>query len=379
MTENRKAGRRRAGSGLFPGMVLPVYFLLIFLIAVLTSTTALAASASTETESTAAEEADSSNAQESQAEVQETSLLPPAPTVPKPEKPGVPVLKISSHSSRAYLTWGKTSHASQYYVYRRLSGKKGYTRIAKTSKTKYTDKSVKAGRSYVYKVRAVNIDQGQTVKGSASHTVKVLISAIRPKKKMIALTFDDGPGPYTKSIVNCLKKYGMHATFFVVGNRAGSYKSALKAASRAGCEIGNHSWDHADLSSRSPSQIRSQISRTNKQIKAITGKKPVLMRPPYGSVNSRVRKNVKMPLIYWSVDTLDWKTRSKSATVSSVMKHAKDGQIILMHDIHTPTRAAALTLIPKLVKKGYQLVTVSELAKYKGKKLKKGTVYYSIR
>ena len=85
-----------------------------------------------------------------------------------------------------------------------------------------------------------------------------------------------------------------------------------------------------------------------------------------------VRRKIRQLLI-------EWNGNRRSATVSSVMKHAKDGQIILMHDIHSPTRDAALTLIPRLVKKGYQLVTVSELARYKGKKLKKGTVYYSIR
>ena len=299
--------------------------------------------------------------------------------VSAPVKPGRVKVSISSHSSRAYLTWKKADHAAVYDVYRKQSGGKGYTLIGQTKKLKYTDKKVTAGKTYSYQVQAVSQAGGQSVKGSKSKAAKILICAINPKKKMIALTFDDGPGPYTKAIVKCLKKYGMHATFFVVGNRVDSYKSALKAAAQAGCEIGNHSWNHANLATLSASDIRSQISKTNKAVKAVTGKKPVLVRPPYGSVSSRVKKNVKMPMINWSVDTLDWKTRSKKATVSSVMKNAKDGQIVLMHDIHSPTKSAALSIIPKLVKKGYQLVTVSELARYKGKSLKKGKVYNSIR
>ena len=92
-----------------------------------------------------------------------------------------------------------------------------------------------------------------------------------------------------------------------------------------------------------------------------------------------VKKAVGKPLIQWSDDTLDWKTRSKSATVNYVMKNVQDGDIVLMHDLHEPTKEAALELIPKLKKKGYQIVTVSELAKYKGYDLKNGTVYFSFR
>ena len=104
---------------------------------------------------------------------------------------------------------------------------------------------------------------------------------------------------------------------------------------------------------------------------------PALLRPPYGSINQTVRDAVGKPMILWSIDTLDWKTLNSQSTIDTVMKNVKDGDIILMHDIHSPTVEAAIKLIPKLQKKGYQLVTVSELAYFKGKQLKNGWSYGS--
>ena len=83
-----------------------------------------------------------------------------------------------------------------------------------------------------------------------------------------------------------------------------------------------------------------------------------------------------MPIVCWSVDTLDWKTKSKKKTVESIMNSAKDGQIILMHDIHSWSVNKTIEAIPKLQKKGYQIVSVSEMAEAKGVKLKKGQPYF---
>ena len=102
------------------------------------------------------------------------------------------------------------------------------------------------------------------------------------------------------------------------------------------------------------------------------------MRPPYGAINDTVKANVGMPMILWSIDTLDWKTRNAQSTINNVMTKVKDGDIILMHDIHTETVDAALTLIPKLEEAGYQLVTVSEMAQAKGVTLENGKAYSTI-
>ena len=118
--------------------------------------------------------------------------------------------------------------------------------------------------------------------------------------------------------------------------------------------------------------------KTDEKVKNITGQSTIIMRPPGGAVNSTVKMAVGKPIIQWSIDTLDWKTRSKAQTVKTVMSQVEDGDIILMHDIHKPTMEAALELIPRLKKEGYQLVTVSELAEYCGYTLQNGNAYFSL-
>lgn len=202
---------------------------------------------------------------------------------------------------------------------------------------------------------------------------------INPNKPMIALTFDDGPSYYTPRILNCLEQHGQAATFFVVGYNAARYGSTMKRAYDMGCEIGNHSYNHPDLTNLSYNGIVNEITSTNNLILAATGANASICRTPGGSVNSTVRSAVGTPIIMWSIDTIDWKTRDTWSTVNIVLNNVRDGDIILMHDIHSPTIAAAEILIPELVARGYQLVTVSELAQYKGIQMQNGQVYSSFR
>lgn len=198
---------------------------------------------------------------------------------------------------------------------------------------------------------------------------------VDPSKPMVALTFDDGPGKRTGEILDQLEKYGAHATFFMLGQNVPSYPSVVERMKELGCELGNHSYDHPELTKLSGGDISSQVDRTNKKIMAAAGVNATVMRPPYGSVNSTVSANVGMPMILWNIDTLDWKTRNAQKTIDIVMKTAKDGDIILMHDIHTESVDAALVLIPKLQEAGFQLVTVSEMAAAKNVSLAAGKTY----
>lgn len=198
-------------------------------------------------------------------------------------------------------------------------------------------------------------------------------------KKMVALTYDDGPSKYTKTILDTLDKYNQKATFFVVGDRVNTYKKTVKREYKMGCQIGNHTYNHKILTKCSKSKIRSQISKTDSALKKINGVGTTIMRPPGGSNNKTVRKNVGKPVIIWSLDTMDWKTRSKKKTVNTVMKNVKDGDIILMHDLYKSTADASKEIIPKLVNKGYQLVTVEEMALLRKGGMKNGKVYYSFR
>ena len=292
-------------------------------------------------------------------------------TVPAMAKDAGWTAKAGSSKGVVSLSWEKSEEAASYRVLRKKPGK-GYKKVAETKQIKFSDKSVKTNRWYKYKVQALDAD-GKML--SASKSVRVYAVDTDPKKKMVALTFDDGPGRYTADLVKTLKKNHARATFFVIGQNIPSYHSAMEAAYDAGNEIGNHSYSHVNLGTSSRKRIKSQVNRTDKLIKKYTGSAARLLRPPYGAVSSTLSNTVKKPEILWSIDTLDWKTRSKSSTIKAVMNHVRDGDVILIHDIHEPSVAAAKALIPMLKKKGYQLVTVSEMAKYKKVSLKNGARY----
>lgn len=278
------------------------------------------------------------------------------------------------------LSWKKVSGAQKYLVYRKLCGDKdGYTLIKTTKKREFTDKTAVYGENYVYKVRAVSVEGQTTSKSPFCEAVRCRTYHIDPSKPMVALTFDDGPSRYTPDILKTLEKYESRATFFEVGNRIDCYPDTVLRIGQAGCEIGNHSYDHAVMGNASATKIHSEISGTDAKIKKITGKKPTLFRPPYGSIGSSLRSNAGRPMILWSIDTLDWKYRNADSVYRAVMDHVKDGDIILMHDLYGSTRTAVQKIVPQLRKRGYQLVTVSELAQYKKVALSAGKSYSQMR
>lgn len=196
------------------------------------------------------------------------------------------------------------------------------------------------------------------------------------KVKYVAFTFDDGPGEYTNKLLDGLEKYHGQATFFILGNRASAYKKQLQRQYSLGMEIGSHTYAHKNLKTLSKKEIESEISKTNKAVKNIIGTTPTLLRPPYGNYNKTVSKKAGVPMIYWSVDTLDWKYKNAKYVSKTILKSAKDGEILLLHDIHQTSVDGFLKALPKLRKEGFELVTVSELYQIKGKKLKKGVMYF---
>ena len=156
-----------------------------------------------------------------------------------------------------------------------------------------------------------------------------------------------------------------------------SYPEVEKRINSLGCELANHTWEHKWLSSLDVDGINYQLDHTSDTVESITGRRPKLMRPPGGFYNETVQAEADMPMIYWSVDTEDWKTRDAKKTISAVLDHVKDGDIVLMHDLYEQTAEASETIIPELIKRGYQLVTVSELAQARGVSMENGKVYYS--
>lgn len=209
--------------------------------------------------------------------------------------------------------------------------------------------------------------------------VKWIRKNLNRKKPMVALTFDDGPyTPVTKRILNVAAKNDAKVTFFVVGNRINTYRSIVKRAYKNGHQIASHTYNHANLSKLNKTQIYRELNKTNAVLKNVIGREVTAVRPPGGSISDLMRKVLNVPMIYWSVDTEDWRSRNASSVLARC-NNIKDGDIVLMHDLYPSTATAAETLIPRLKKKGYQLVTIDELFYYKKVKAKAGKVYFSVK
>ena len=283
-------------------------------------------------------------------------------------------------------TW-KTVNGSKYYfgksgkayVGKRKVGKATYY-FAVNGKRKTGWRTIN-GKKYYFSPKNGKMVTG---KKTISHYLcyfsekGVLLRKIDKNKKMVALTYDDGPSIYTPRVLKTLKENNAVATFFVVGNRVPTYSDTVKKAHDMGCEIGNHTYEHKSLPNLSETEVKRQISKTNKEVKKAIGEKPVIMRPTGGATNANVKQWVGMPSIIWSIDTLDWKTRNADSTRRAVLNRVKDGDIVLMHDLYSATATASETIIPELVRRGYQLVTVSELAECRGG-MKETGAYYSFR
>lgn len=201
-------------------------------------------------------------------------------------------------------------------------------------------------------------------------------------EKLVALTFDDGPYKnVTPRILDVVEKYadfGVHVTFFVLGLQAVQYPEIVARAASLGCEIGNHTYHHKNLTKLSVEEMQSEVNDLSEMITELTDTQPTLVRPPYGARNDVVYANVPYPLILWDVDTLDWSTHDTASTVEAALK-CEDGDIILMHDVHEDTAAAAEEIIPRLIDMGFRLVTVSEMFEAKGLPLEAGHAYRRAR
>ena len=207
-------------------------------------------------------------------------------------------------------------------------------------------------------------------------------SNIDPSKPMVALTFDDGPSAAnTPRVLAALEAVGGRATFFVIGGNVSKNASILQRMVADGDEIGNHTWNHNYLHKATADQIVTYINQTADAVQAACGVRPVAVRPPGGGINQTAKDTLAAlgsPAILWDIDTRDWEHRDTQKTISAVLDHVSDGDIVLMHDIHAPTVAAAEVIIPELVARGYQLVTVSEMASMRGGYVAGGT-YYSFK
>jgi len=182
----------------------------------------------------------------------------------------------------------------------------------------------------------------------------------------LAMTFDDGPHPsHTPRLLNLLKERNIKATFFVVGPNAKAHPQILKRMVAEGHEIANHTWTHCDITKVSTDTLRRELDTTRDAIVAATGVPPRTFRPPYGASSSTLKTLIKTeygyPTIFWSVDPEDWKRPGVSVVADRLVSGARNGGILLAHDIHQPTIDAMPSALDRLLAKGFKFVTVTQL------------------
>ena len=208
------------------------------------------------------------------------------------------------------------------------------------------------------------------------------IGAAQPQDcgaKLLAITFDDGPGKYTGELLDGLAERGIHATFFVNGVNAAGWPETLQRIVRDGHQLANPTYNHKNLNTCSVRTVQTEIDSVQTLIAAAGGDENAYIRAPYGNANKTVRSVVKAPLIYWSVDPEDWKYRDSETVRKNIEAGVFDGAIILVHDIYKTSVDGALAAIDDLMAEGYEFVTVRDLLLRRGVAPEAAVVYYSAR
>jgi peptidoglycan/xylan/chitin deacetylase (PgdA/CDA1 family) len=191
----------------------------------------------------------------------------------------------------------------------------------------------------------------------------------------VALTFDDGPSPHTETIADLIAEHGGAGTFFVLGDRIPGNEPLLRRMVAAGHELGNHTYSHPRCSSLEEDALREELTRAQAAITEASGHAPVLVRPPYGDDPERVGAvgaRIGLTCIMWDVDPIDWRERKVERIVRRVLDGVRDGAIVDFHDgwpsnhrgirDRTPTVDALREILPELVRRGFQPVTVSAMS-----------------
>ena len=190
---------------------------------------------------------------------------------------------------------------------------------------------------------------------------------VDPTRPMVALTYDDGPhAAFTDQILDILEEHGAVATFFEVAANLHKAPDAVRRAADLGCEIGSHSYRHANLGKMDQAAQQADQAAADALFQEVLGTTPSLLRPPYGSMNKTLKTTSGRSIVTWSIDPEDWRCRDADTVVSRIQaEKSLDGQVILLHSIYDSTVEATETLVPWLLEQGYQLVTVSELIQYR--------------
>lgn len=211
-------------------------------------------------------------------------------------------------------------------------------------------------------VATENAEPDDTVINQDDNASEKSGDAVTAERHVVALTFDDGPHPEnTSKALQLLEKYQMKATFFMLGSRIDFYPDLVKEVFNQGHEIGNHTWNHKQLTKITDKAIQEEIHSVDQKLQDVIGQPATVFRPPYGATNAHVESFLNVPSVLWTIDTLDWKTKSPESILAEVKAGLKPGAIVLMHDIHGTTIEALELILPYLKEQGYTSVQVSEV------------------
>lgn len=199
-------------------------------------------------------------------------------------------------------------------------------------------------------------------------------------KKLVALTFDDGPSVATTArLLDILKEKNAKATFFVVGTMAQRAPDLVKREEAEGHEVGSHTMAHVNFTTMDAAAVQNEMKAADGMFQEILGHSASLVRPPYGTLNQATKESVGRPLVLWTVDPLDWKYRDAAGVRQRAVADSFDGAVILMHDIYPTTVDAVAGVIDDLRAQGYEFLTISEMARARGVTMVSGATYGSFR
>lgn len=191
----------------------------------------------------------------------------------------------------------------------------------------------------------------------------------------IAITFDDGPSAQTTAaLLDGLKSRGAHTTFFLIGEQVAGNETLVRRMISEGHQVGSHSFTHARLDSANAT-VLAEIAQTEDTLRAVLGGSGYWLRPPWGFCSEALKQSVSVPLVFWSLDTMDWSVCNADIVAQTIIDHARDGDIVLLHDPYETSVEAALRAIDVLSAQGYRFVTLEELFACKGASAEAGHFY----
>ena len=202
------------------------------------------------------------------------------------------------------------------------------------------------------------------------------VTQVEEDPPLIALTFDDGPRRSTTTeLLDGLAQRGVQATFFLIGEQIVGNEDLVRRMDAEGHQIGVHTYDHVLLTGLNRADFDAQVDKTRQLLKNVLGHDDFLLRPPYGLYDEGVRAMAGSPIILWSIDPEDWGDKNADREVAHIVSEARDGSIVLMHDIYPASVEAALRVVDTLHEQGYLFVTVDQLFAARGVELQAGEVY----